>query len=525
MFQKIRSTRILFHSGLLMLVTGMPLSLFLTSLSQFFLAGSFLLEGRPKEKFNRFFHSPSALLFSGIWLLHSIGLFWTSDIQEGIKDIRIKLPMLILPLILAGSKPLEEKWFRIILKMFIFSVFAGTIVSISVLAGITGKEIHDMREVFIFNISHIRFALLTCVAIYGIFWLIKHPLTVRNFSNTVLPAALAVWLIAFCIITELVTGIFILCLTGVITATYYIFTHSKSRGRWIFGAGMLLIAIGLGVSIKQFISEYSTHSKIEINTQLTTALGNPYYNNLDQPLYENGYPVWVYVCEPELKDAWNKRSTIPYDSLDKTRQLVRYTLVRFLASKGLKKDAEGVNSLTDDEIRAIENGTPDVTYLSTFGMYKRFLEIIWEIDQYRKGRNPSGHSVVQRFEFWKAAGNIIKAHPLYGVGTGDMPQAYKQEYDRTNSPLDANHRLRAHNQFLAIAVAFGIPGLLYFIFALLFLPLYRKRYQNLLALSFWLTAIFSMLTEDTLETQAGATFVAMFTSFFFWSMPEGKNKM
>ena len=75
----------LYFIGLLLLVTGLPVSLFLTSISQFVLFAAFLFEGKIKEKIARFFQNKTALLFAGIWILHLIGLLWTKDMNEGIK--------------------------------------------------------------------------------------------------------------------------------------------------------------------------------------------------------------------------------------------------------------------------------------------------------------------------------------------------------------------------------------------------------------------------------------------------------
>ena len=97
--------------------------------------------------------------------MHLVGMLWTSDFANGIKDLRIKLPLLLLPIIIAGTEKLTEKQFRWIMGAFVFAVFAGTISAISVLTGIIHREIYDIRDIFIYKISHIRFALFTCVAI------------------------------------------------------------------------------------------------------------------------------------------------------------------------------------------------------------------------------------------------------------------------------------------------------------------------------------------------------------------------
>jgi hypothetical protein len=89
-----------------------------------------------------------------------------------------------------------------------------------------------------------------------------------------------------------------------------------------------------------------------------------------------------------------------------------------------------------------------------------------------------------------------------------------------NSPLTAEWRLRSHNQFLAIGTAFGIIGLIWFLIAL-FYPLFLKEYRiDYFYFLFIVIAVLSMLTEDTLESQAGVTFFAFFNSLFLFQKPK-----
>ena len=141
---------------------------------------------------------------------------------------------------------------------------------------------------------------------------------------------------------------------------------------------------------------------------------------------------------------------------------------------------------------------------------------MWEFDQFTKGSSPNGHSVTQRFEFWKAGLEIAKSNLITGVGTGDMPAAYHKQYKDSKSLLDEKHQLRAHNQYLAILVAFGIFGLVYFLFALFYPLISNIKSIDFLFAVFFLIFFFSMFSEDTLETQAGSTFAAFFYSLILF---------
>ncbi len=506
----------LYFFGLILLVSSLPLSLFLTSLSQFILAGSFLLEGNFMEKLKRFFHNKTAIIIAGIWFMHVIGLLYTSDLAEGFKDIRIKLPLLIFPVIVAGNEPLSRKQFNWLMAFFIGAVFGGTIVSMAVLTGIIHHPVHDIRDIFIFHISHIRFALFTCIAVFSLFYFLFSGNLQSSVFEKVVMTGMAAWFIVFLLIMESVTGLSIL----IITATALLLYTATKKKKIFFRGTIFLVALLIPASmlfvVKKYLKEFRVNHSVAINMQELTAKGNRYSFDTSTTQRENGYPIWVYVCEDELRQEWNKRSKFLYDSLDWRGQHLKYTLIRFLASKGFRKDGDGVMKLTDKEVHSIEGGIANVNYQDMTSMKARLMQVLWEYDQFMEGGNPSGHSVTQRVEFWKAAIGIIREHPVVGVGTGDMPEAFRREYEKTKSPLIPEWRMRAHNQFLAIAVAFGFIGLAYFIFAMIYPLLNNKKLYDFFYFTFWLIVFLSMFTEDTLETQPGATFFAFFSALFLF---------
>jgi hypothetical protein len=510
----------IYFTGLLLLVASLPLSLFLTSISQFILSVAFLFEGNFIEKFKRFFRNKPAMLLAGIWILHLIGLLWTTDMNEGIKDLRIKLPLLILPLIIGGSLPLTKIQFRWILIVFVSAIVCSSFISIAVLAGIIKRNIYDIRDIFIFNISHIRFALFVCLSIFMLIWLAFIERKNVQIKYKIIALITVCWLLVFLVIAESVTGLLIFSVTGFLLLLYYAFTSARLGVRILLVTGIIIVPFAFIITLDKFVKDFYENHPYPINTNDKTSLGNEYLFNLKDPLYENGYPVWVYVCDEELRTTWNKLSNIPYDSTDERNQPLKFTLIRFLASKGLKKDAEGLMKLNLKEQRSVERGIANVNYQDISSIHSRLLQIMWEFDQFVKGGNPSGHSVTQRFEFWKAGWNIASSNLMTGVGTGDMPSEYQRQYVSMKSTLDEKHRLRAHNQYLAIMVAFGVFGLAYFIFALIYPIFFSKEKIGFLFASFFLISLCSMLSEDTLETQPGATFIAMFYSLLLFAKPK-----
>jgi hypothetical protein len=261
---------------------------------------------------------------------------------------------------------------------------------------------------------------------------------------------------------------------------------------------------------------YKVH-KIDLeNLDKQTAQGNYYWHDLSNLQTENGHYVWLYICTDELRTSWNERSSYDFDGEDSKGQLIRFTLIRYMTSKGLRKDAEGVRQLTDEDVSLIEDGEASYHYHERSVFYIRLYKIIWEVQQYLRTGDPSGYSAMQRIEYWKTSLQIIRQHPLIGVGTGDMNIAFERQYEIMNSLLKPEFRWRSHNQFFSIGVGFGVIGIIWFMICLLYPAIRLKRFSDYYYLSFFVIMIVSMISEDTIETQAGVTIFAFFTSLFLF---------
>ena len=95
--------------------------------------------------------------------------------------------------------------------------------------------------------------------------------------------------------------------------------------------------------------------------EAATPRGESYVHYPDRCLRENSQHVWTYIAWNEMFETWSKRSQISFDGEDGRGQELKMTLIRFLSSKGLRKDADGVMALTQEEIGWIESGIPTLT--------------------------------------------------------------------------------------------------------------------------------------------------------------------
>jgi hypothetical protein len=506
----------IYFFGLLVFAAALPLSKYFMSLAQWWLILNWLLGGEYREKLNRLWNNKAALLIIGLFVLHLIGLIWTTDFQYAFKDIRIKLPLLVLPFILASEPPLSASRFRWILLMHALAVTGG---SLFITWRVFSEGIQDAREASSL-ISHIRFALNICVALFSLaYFLIK-----KDGSppwHRILIACVLIWLLIFLFILHSFTGLAVFGITAFIMLIRLAFRQSRRPAKIALGAVITIISLSVAAgAIHVYRTEFKSDPVDPLLLVYYTPRGNPYTHNMHNLQTENGHYLWLYVCYPELKEGWNRRSSIIFDSTDHSDRALQFTLIRFLASKGYKKDLDGVNKLTDAEVRAIEKGIASTNDLENPGFLQRIENVIWEIEDYKHTGDPTDHSLMQRIELWKVSVSIIADHPIIGVGTGDAPSLFSQKLSEMNSALRET-KFRSHNQFLAIAVTFGIPGLLFFIFMLLY-PFWKlKHSHDYFFFSFFVIVALSMTTEDTLESQPGVSFfIFFFTLFLFAYAPE-----
>jgi hypothetical protein len=505
---------------LALIAASLTLSPFMMGASLFLLMGVWLFTGDPvKVKFQRFFHDKTALLLVSLFLLHVVGLLYTSDFHYAFKDLKIKLPLLILPLVLCSVKPLSKKYFDLLMLIYVASVFVATCISFGTYLR---HDYGDIREISLF-ISHIRFCLniVLCIAVVGYYLVTRNS----KWWEKLLQLALIVWFAGQLYIIESLSGY--LAFAGLVAATllYIYFTKVKNTVMKIIGLVVVIaVAVILGFMAYRSVDRILAVEHVDIEKlDKTTALGNDYWHDTVCFPVEDGQYVGLYFCRLEMREAWNQRSSLDYDGLTLNGENLEATLARYLTSKDLRKDASGVTALSDDDIRNVENGVANFKNHIHPGLKARLSETAFEYNQYRRYNNPNGGSLSQRIEYTRASFYLIKKHPVFGVGTGDIPAAYQQAYDELHSPLQPEFRHKAHNQFLSITVGFGLIGLLIFLITLLYPYCSTKRCRTYLYTIFLVIAFLSMLPEDTIETQAGVMWFAFFNSLLIFAVEKGES--
>jgi len=498
------------------IAVGLSLSKPLISLGLTGLFIVWIIDGDILGKIKAFFSNKTALILSSIYLISILGLLHTSNFDFAFDDLRRKISIFALPFLISGFNPITKKELDLLLKVFLLGVISTTLWSLFVYLGGLNVVIVESRALSRFN-SHIRFGLEIAFSAFLAVYFFKKETAI---SLKILWISTFVWMVYSLMLFNLFTGgiVFILS-TTLLIFLYACFSKNKTKKLIPFSLFFIAI-IGGSLFINNAIQNfYQVEENTPINKIPFTKNGEKYQSIATEKnsfSRENGYYINENIAWSEFSQAWNKRSSIDFNDKDLKGQNLQETLIRFISSKGQRKDQEAIENLTVEEVSAIEKGMPNYRHLKMNSFSLRIHKIIWEYDTYvkTKGQTINGHSILMRWVYWNAAIKIIKNNLFIGVGTGDVQDVFNQQYDTDKSPLLLKNRLRGHNQYLTYAVSFGLLGLCYFLFCL-FNPFIKKQcYKNYNYIAFFSIFLLSMFTEDTLETQVGVAFFAFFNTLF-----------
>ena len=506
----------IYAGGLGLMAAALPSSVFLMSLSQIILFLNWLAEGGFRLKFRRVAVNRPALVFISIYLVHIIALFYSSNFEYGLSTLKSRLPILLLTIIVVSSPPLPRGIREWILLVFSLSI---TVVSLISLAIYVSGDYSGYRELSPF-ISHIRMSLMVALSVITLSYL------AINIFRKYLALRLLLWGLAF---WHLLYLLMLHSLSGVVVfaaATVVLMLREASRAGlfWrrtgIAAAGLLTLS---GVII--LLALWSNVTKIESYgaPKIYSPGGSEYYHEREALIRENGYLIYSYIAENELREAWNSRSEYDFDDAGRYGDPVRPVLYRYMSSLGLRKDAHSFGRLDGNDIEAVEKGVPNYRYTRWPWIITRVHQSLWELNNYRITGEPLGHTLAQRFEFWKAAIEAIREKPVFGWGTGDIREASLFGLQQTGSALEFERWMKPHNQYLSFAVLFGIPGMLWILFALVYPGARLRKFGNAPYLAFFIILSVSMLNEDTIDTQAGLSFFVFFSNYFLFLREESED--
>ncbi len=478
-----------------------------TSIPQFILLGNWLLEGNFRKKFMELKNARVFWILASVWFVHVFGLLYTTDLDAGWDDVRTKIPLVFLPLIYFTTPVLKIKEMQLVLQSFL----AGSFINVSwcivyryfIFSGT------DIREVSRF-MSHIRLGFLLCLAIAVCLYLYQQHTNTRNKWIYLLGASYFVFSIY---VLGLASGFLNLIFLGIL----FLMINAYRKSLKLFLSAMFFIVLVLFTGtfyIVNFYKSYFTPREGGANIQLSKSpSGRPYSGYEFTKQLENGNLATRNIQEYELQKEWNRR--VPSDSFNlklNHNSLRFYTLIRFLSSKGLPKDSVTVHSLSAEELDLISKGVCNALVPTWPTLKQRLYEFLYELYDYNLNGTINGHSYTMRYFYLQAGINAIIHEWPFGCGTGDVQQAMYKAFKRMEIPLNPEWQKRPHNQFITVALSNGVHGFIFFIVSLLFPIVYYRKYFSMLYVYFFVSVLFSFLMDDTLETQTGLSFYAVFNT-------------
>jgi len=444
-----------------------------------------------------------AIIFSGLFLIEFFWLPISKDTTIGLNVLRIKLPLLLLPLIIGSCTSFSKREWKIIITTFFIGILVSTIwvylVSLEVLP--TKKDSGTIRDASIF-MSHIRYSVLLSFSTVLILCL-----AFKNLINKLIAVIIFLWLVFLIFKLATITAILGLSFSLVFLFIAFLFS-SKNKNKIVYIAGIASLFFLVGLYITATVKDFY-HVKSKERSLLTYSIGGEKYQlDFKDNTTENGFYLWENIAQKELERCWNRKSKFSFTSKDKKKQPVKATLYRFLTSKGLHKDSVGLSNLTQNEIQKIENGeTSSVSYNN---FEKRIRSLLYQKESRKKNSDSNNQTINQRVVFWKAGIDIFLNQPAFGYGPGGAKTQYKKYYKNRNTNLNKSNQLLAHNQFITQAINLGALGIIIWIFVLFYSFIKVEKGMLLFFVPYLILMFFAFMSDDMLEVQAGVTIFSFF---------------
>lgn len=474
-----------------------------------------LLNGNFKEKIGFIKHEKTIWALASIYLLYVIGMFFTNDIRLGLWELKRYLFWATVPFSVALIPNVSEKKVWNLLLVYVIMVLLATIHT-------------SIRIVFsdYFQIDNVRYAAkiphvsLSIQVVFAIFILliskiIKTP--VLGQINKWIVAGLIVWLFIFLGFQKSLNAVLAFYVTGIIFLFWFFKRNNFPKIIWLL---LLFYVLTPFVYVGNVAYNFFNLKEKNPNYNIKTESGRAYAFQTEKYETENGYHVYWYVCNQELTKEWNRISDKKIYEKGATGEKIYDTLMRYMTSKGLKKDSTGVASLNSSDVKNIQSGIANIIFVKhKYSIYPRIYETIWEINKYMHTGNPNNQSFSQRIEYFKATLYIVKNN-FWGIGTGNFKSAFDDAFVKIDSKLNPELRNYVHNQYLNYLVKFGFLGFLLIISLLTMVVIKKKQIKNVLSVVLISIVGVTCMGETTLETHIGLHFFLFFIAVLMYHSPK-----
>jgi hypothetical protein len=177
--------RLAFYLGIAAMLTGLLFSRALLSSGMIFFVVISLFHSTILQQVKTFFASPFLWSMSLLFALPAISGLWSEDLSQWSQMLRIKLPLLLLPVCFAGEIKFRSKDWENTCYIFLVLIFGGICRSLWQYAQNTNAIHAAYLKAYTIETplgnDHVRFSLLVVIAIFTIVFLLANG--VKNYKR------------------------------------------------------------------------------------------------------------------------------------------------------------------------------------------------------------------------------------------------------------------------------------------------------------------------------------------------------
>lgn len=503
--------RYLYLASLIFVLFSLPFYRAMSSIGMIVMASNWLLEGHFNEKWQRLKHNPGIWIFSSFYFVGVFSFFYSDNTGQVMKHLQNSLALLAAPLVIGTSRPVSYRDLKILIGAMTVGVVINSFISYALFTGIIKADISDFRHYSYFS-SNIHVSYIAVMAMIFIYYHVTRKWNTLPANERRLLLFLMVWMGLYVVFLRSLSGLM------VFGAFIWIVLFLKSR-KWkayikIPVIMALIVLPLLPVALLYHIYQQNfTDYKVDVSElPQRTERGNQYKHNLKNPTMENGRYVGLFISEKELEKSWNQRSSLAYEGKDEKGQPLHMTLKRYLTAKGLRKDARGVQALSEKDIHNVESGITNPVYADKKRFFtSRLYTVAQGLHQYLRTGRPFD-SITQRMEAYPAMIHIISENFWIGVGRGDIYTAH-DEYYAEKFKRPGNFKLVAgHNQYLKTMTSFGVIGLAWMLIAVFGSWYVQGGFRFFLSRMILLMLLLTMIPDEPFEQQLPAILFSVLLS-------------